>query len=279
MTTYNLEFQSNLTTSWAKPKMPQVLDSASQNILDSVSQNQDCYERIYQQKQDPWDYYSVAEQAKYSRMVETSKRLQPSPLRVLDAGCSLGYLTELLADYAPKVYAFDIAKSAVERTRDRCNRLNTTTRFQIEVGDAIWPHYARAYFDVVFLGDVVLNLSTEQDQHLTIRNTLALLNDGGVLILTDCMKCYRQNAYVSLVESEGGCVQERIYYHDRYWIKFRSLVKRLGRPEQVHSLLGNARLHRGLTRLGSLRGPSGSKHFGLVVKNKQPIGPRHGVPS
>ena len=196
-------------------------------LLDSVSYNQDCFERIYQQKQDPWDYYSAAEQAKYRRMVETAKRLQPSPLRVLDAGCSL-------------------------------------------VGDAIRPHYAPGSFDVVFLGDVVRNLPTEQDQHLAIRNTLALLNEGGVLILTDCMKCYRQKAYVSLVESEGGCVQERIYYHDRYWIKFRSLVKQLGRPEQVRTWLGNARLHRVLTRLGSLRGPSGSKHFGLVVKNKQP---------
>lgn len=242
-------------------------------VLDSVHQSQDGFERLYQQKEDPWDYYSAAEQAKYSRMVETAKRLQPSPLRVLDAGCSLGYLTELLAGYAPEVVALDIAKSAVERTRDRCNRLNTTTRFEIEIGDAIRPHYAPASFDVVFLGDVVRNLPTEQDQRLAIRNTLALLNDGGILILTDCMKCYRQKAYVSLVENEGGCVQEKIYYHDRYWIKFRSLVKQLGRPEQVRSLLGNAGLHRALTRLGSLRGPSGSKHFGLVVKNKQASGP------
>ena len=237
-------------------------------VLDSLYQNQDCFERIYLEKEDPWDYYSAAEQAKYRRMVETAKRIQPSPLRVLDAGCSLGYLTELLADYSPEVYAFDIAKSAVDRTRDRCNRLNTTTRFEVEVGDAIRPCYAPASFDVVFLGDVVRNLPTEQDQHLAVRNTLALLKEGGVLILTDCMKTYRQKAYISLVESEGGRVQERIYYHDRYWIKFRSLVKQLGRPEQVRSLLGNVRLHRALTRLGSLRGSSGSKHFGLVVKNK-----------
>jgi len=267
MATYHLELQSNLkTVPGLKRKMPQVLDS--------VSQNQDCFERIYQQKQDPWDYYSAAEQAKYSRMVETARRLQLSPSRVLDAGCSLGNLTERLAEYAPEVYAFDIAKSAVERTRDRCNRLNTTTRFEIEVGDAIRPHYAPASFDVVFLGDVVRNLPTKQDQHLAIRNSLALLNDGGILILTDCMKCYHQNAYVSLVESEGGRVQERIYYHDRYWIKFRSLVKQLGRPAQVRWLLGNVRLHRVLTWLGSLRGPSGSKHFGLVVKNKQSNGPQ-----
>lgn len=237
-------------------------------VLDSVYQNQDYYEQIYQEKEDPWDYYSAAEQAKYSRMVETAKRLQPSPMRVLDAGCSLGYLTELLADYAPEVCAFDIAKSAVERTRQRCNRLNTETRFEIEIGDAVRPHYAPASFDVVFLGDVIRNLPTEHDQHLAIRNTLKLLTDRGILVLTDCMKCYHQKAYVSLVESEGGCVQERIYYHDRYWLKFRSLVKQLGRPEQVRSLLGNSGVHRALTRLGSFRGPYGSKHFGLVVRNK-----------
>ena len=188
---------------------------------------------------------------------------------MLDAGCSLGYLTELLAGYAPEVYAFDIAKSAVERTRERCNRISTTTKFVIEMGDAVRPHYPPESFDVVFLGDVIRNLPTEQDQHLAIRNTLALLNHRGILILTDCMKCYRQKAYVSLVESEGGDVQERIYYHDRYWIKFRSLVKQLGNPVQVRSLLGNTGVHRALTRLGRLRGPSGSKHFGLVVKNSE----------
>lgn len=237
-------------------------------ILDSAHQNQEYYERIYQQKDDPWDYYSAAEQAKYGRMVDTAKRLLPSPLRVLDGGCSLGHLTEQLADYAPDVFAFDIAKSAVQRTRERCERLTSNTRFHIELGDAIRPHYAPASFDVVFLGDVIRNLPTEEDQHTAIRNALSLLNDNGILILTDCMKCYRQKAYVSMVESEGGCVQERIYYHDRYWIKFRSLVKQLGHPEQVRSLLGNTGLHRVLTRLGRLRGHAGSKHFGLVVKNK-----------
>ena len=51
--------------------MPQVLDSAYQN--------QDYYEQIYQRKDDPWDYYSAAEQAKYSRMIDAAKRLQPRP--------------------------------------------------------------------------------------------------------------------------------------------------------------------------------------------------------
>ena len=66
--------------------------------------------------------------------------------------------------------------------------------------------------------------------------------------------------------SDGGHVLERIYHHDRYWIKFRSLVKQFGKPEQIRSLLGNEGVHRAFTRLRSLRGPSGSKHFGLVVK-------------
>jgi SAM-dependent methyltransferase len=240
-------------------------------VLEPVYQNQDYYEQIYLQSEDPWDYYSAAEQAKYGCMLETAKRFQPSPLRVLDAGCSLGFLTVQLADYAPYVYAFDIAKSAVERTRNRCNRINTSTRFEVEIGDAVRPHYEPASFDVIFLGDVIRNLPTEQDQHLAIRNMLRLLSDGGIMVLTDCMKCYRQKAYVSLVESEGGCIQERIYYHDRYWIKFRSLVKQLCRPEQERALLANAGLHRAFTKLGRLRGTSGSKHFGLVVRNKQEI--------
>lgn len=234
--------------------------------LDATYQNKEYYEQLYRQRADPWDYYSAAEQAKYNRMIEMAKRFQPSPLRVLDAGCSLGCLTEKLADYAPDVYAFDIAESAVLRTQERCDRLTSKTNFHVELGDAVHPNYPNSYFDVIFLGDVIGNLPDEQDQHLATQNTLALLQPDGILILTDCMKCYRQKTYVAMVEAMGGQVLERIYHHDRYWIKFRSLVKQFGKPEQIRSLLGNEGVHRAFTRMGSLRGPAGSKHFGLVVK-------------
>ncbi len=242
----------------------------SHTSLLSRNENHDQYEQIYQRHDDPWDYYSAAEQAKYAKMAATAKRFHPSPKRVLDAACSLGYLTELMADYAPDVFAFDIAISAVQRTNERCALLNTTTKFHVELGDAVHPKYSPASFDVVFLGDVVRNLPNDEDQHLAIRNALSLLTQNGVLILTDCMKCRRQEAYISLVESEGGCVQERIYYNDRYWIKFRSLIKQLASANQIRMLLRNTSVHRWLSKLASLRGPAGSKHFGLVVKNHNP---------
>ncbi len=229
-------------------------------------ENQEQFEQIYQQQADPWDYYSVAEQAKYSRMSETAKRLCPTPRKVLDAACSLGYLTELMADYSPEVFAFDISNVAVQRTRQRCVALKSATQFHVELGDAIRPHYSPASFEVIFLGDVVRILPSEADQRLAIRNTLSLLSDDGILILTDCMKCTDQKAYAALVESEGGCIQEKIFYNDRYWIKFRSLVKRLGSPQRIQKLLRNSTIHHWLCKLASLRGPAGSKHFGLVVK-------------
>lgn len=229
-------------------------------------EHQDPFEKIYQQQDDPWDYYSVAEQAKYAQMSSTAKRLFPAPRRVLDAACSLGYLTAMMADYSPEVFAFDISTLAVQRTRQRCAALKSKTRFKIELGDAIRPHYSPASFDVVFLGDVVRILPSIADQQLAVRNTLELLSDDGILVLTDCMKCTSQKSYISLVESEGGCIQEKIYYNDRYWIKFRSLIKRVGSPEQIQLLLRSTTIHRWLRRLASLRGPAGSKHFGLVVR-------------
>lgn len=234
----------------------------------SCYENQDPFEQLYQQQEDPWDYYSAAEQAKYARMSDTAKRLCPAPFRVLDAACSLGYLTEMMADYSPEVLAFDISKLAVLRTSQRCAALRTTTRFHIEVGDAIRPQYPPASIDVVFLGDVVRILPSIEDQRSAIRNALSLLTVNGILVLTDCMKCTDQRAYISLVESEGGRIQEKIYYNDRYWIKFRSLIKRLGSPRQIQMLLRNTTIHRWLSKLASLRGPAGSKHFGLVVKKR-----------
>ena len=197
---------------------------------------------------------------------QTAKLWYPAPKRVPDAARSLGHLTERLADYAPQIFAFDIAEKAVQRTRDRCAALNSNSEFKIQRGDLNRPPYPPGCFDVVFLGDVVCNLLNTEDRHLAICKMLSMLSDNGILVMTECMKCTHQNAYVSLVEKEGGWVQEEIYYHDRYWNKFRRLVKRLGSRHLIQVLMGSKAIHYWLSKLTMIRGPGGSKHIGLVVK-------------
>lgn len=238
------------------------------NTSTATDSDQERYEQIYREQDDPWDYYSAFEQSKYARMAAAARKWQPTPHRVLEVACSLGYLTEMLADYAPEVHAFDISPIAIERAKLRCAALKSRTEFFIDVGDAIHPNYDPSSFDVVFMGDIVRNLSREEDREQATRSALALLRDNGVLVLTDCMKWRDQARYVAFVERMGGCVVDKFYHHDRYWMKFRSLLKFVGKPAQIRPLLRSTTMHNWLTSLGRWRGAAGSKHFGLVVTRK-----------
>lgn len=236
------------------------LTSEAAMSAESVPANAE-YERRYSSAEDPYDYFSAGEQAKYAGVLAAAKRWRPQATRVLEAACGLGYVTRLLADFAPEVFAYDFSPTAVARTRARCADL-PPGRVQIDVGNALAPNYPPASFDVVILGDIGMFHDLDQ-RGGAIRAALALAKDDGVLILTDCIKSSQQADYTAFVERCGAETLERLYFHDRYWMKFRSLVKSVGGGKQV---LASPTLHRWLTNLGRLRGPAGSKHFGLVVR-------------
>jgi hypothetical protein len=64
----------------------------------------------------------------------------------------------------------------------------------------------------------------------------------------------------------GMSVKERIYFHDRYWFKFRSLVKRVFAKKLSMRLLSSSAILGGLQAIGRLQGVNGSIHFGVVAK-------------
>ncbi|MBC7893686.1 MAG: class I SAM-dependent methyltransferase [Sphingobacteriaceae bacterium] len=224
------------------------------------------YERLYQTHADPWSYAEAAEQAKYRITLEAARRWQPHPERVLEVACSLGYLTHQLAGYAPNVYAFDVSETAVAQTRERCRSLDTPTQFDIRVGDAIEPDYPQGFFDVIFLEDVLLEITEEATVRARIlRNTLRLLRPGGVVILTDYQQPSHQAVYVAEAQSQGRIV-EKLYFHDRYWFRLRGFLKALRRTALAKALLRSETVYRALARLGAGKGPEGSKHFGLIIQ-------------
>lgn len=225
------------------------------------------YERLYQTHDDPWAYAQAAEQAKYRLSLDAARRWQPRPDRVLEVACSLGYLTEQLAGYAPDVYGFDLSETAVRQARARCERLATPTRFHLAVGDATRPGYPDGFFNVVFLQDVLLEITADADlRGSVLRATLQLLAPGGVLVLTDYQHPDDQDNYVRFAEQCGGRVVEKLYFHDRFWFRLRSALKAIRRSSLAQRLLESERVYRVLARWAARRGPWGSKHFGLVVQ-------------
>ncbi|MCY7351547.1 MAG: class I SAM-dependent methyltransferase [Cytophagaceae bacterium] len=228
------------------------------------------YEQLYQSHADPWDYVQAAEQAKYRLSLEAARRWQPAPQRILEVACSLGYLTEQLAGYAPEVYAFDVSETAVRQTRQRCARLNTPTRFDIRPGDALEPDYPAGHFDVIFAGDVVHGAFDGSELSIrAVRALLPLLASGGVLVLTDYIQPADQAGYERLVVNQGAQVLEKLYFHDRYWFRLKNALKFMEKTRVAQWFLRSRAVYQFLKKPATWRGPQGSKHFGLVVQRKQ----------
>ena len=225
------------------------------------------FEQLYQTHADPWDYGQAAEQAKYRLTLEAARRWQPHPNRVLEVGCSLGYLTELLAGYAPQVCAFDISETAVRLTQERCAALPTSTRFDIHPGNVLAPAFAAGQFDVVFAGDVLQGAFESSHRAVdAVRSLLPLLAPGGVLIVADYLNPSQQSDYQRLVEGAGAQVLEQLYFNDRYWFRLKGALKSLQTTAFGQRLLCSQRVYRFLAHRSAKRGPQGSKHFGLVVR-------------
>lgn len=81
------------------------------------------FEALYRADPDPWSFASDdAETARYEALLDL---LGPGPLgEVLEPGCSIGVLTARLAERSSRVIAFDVAPSAVETARARCQGLD-----------------------------------------------------------------------------------------------------------------------------------------------------------
>lgn len=84
------------------------------------------FEDTYRRAPDPWSFADdPTEQARYDRIVG---QLGDRTFRAaFEPGCSIGVLTERLADHCRALLAIDVAPSAVQRARARCARFPHVT--------------------------------------------------------------------------------------------------------------------------------------------------------
>ena len=84
----------------------------------SARLERDYFEALYTEREDPWDFETSAyEAAKYAATVEALGDRRYG--RAIEAGCSIGVLTELLAARCDALEAVDVSVRAVERARAR----------------------------------------------------------------------------------------------------------------------------------------------------------------
>jgi 2-polyprenyl-3-methyl-5-hydroxy-6-metoxy-1,4-benzoquinol methylase len=98
-----------------------------------------------------------------------------TPGRVLDVGCSSGYLARRLVERGGTVVGIDVDEQAAEEARDVCE--------QVLVGDVetIELPFEDASFDVVLCGDVIEHLRRPD---AFLRRMRPLIRPGGRLVLT-----------------------------------------------------------------------------------------------
>ena len=84
----------------------------------SARLERDYFEALYTEREDPWDFETSAyEAAKYAATVEALGDRRYG--RAIEAGCSIGVLTELLA---ARSTGFRTSASSAARCRRRCRR-------------------------------------------------------------------------------------------------------------------------------------------------------------
>ena len=76
------------------------------------------FDDLYARDADPWDFETSAyEAAKYEQTIAALEGRRFST--ALEVGCSIGVLTERLAEHCDDLLAIDVAESALVRARER----------------------------------------------------------------------------------------------------------------------------------------------------------------
>jgi SAM-dependent methyltransferase len=92
----------------------------TRDLSDRVSQ--EFFESRYQQSEDPWKFATSAYELNRYRAILAALSDRRF-LRAFEPGCSIGVLTEQLADRCTEVQALDISPTAVAKAQARCGHL------------------------------------------------------------------------------------------------------------------------------------------------------------
>ena len=222
------------------------------------------YEETYQTHVDPWNYSSYADRIRFQTIANTARHWFPNPNRSLDVACGLGQLTVLLDEFSQRVFAYDFAPSAVQRTRERCEQAGCR-EVQVDVRDATDPGYEQNFFDLILLSDMDVSGNRDWWCHVLAIHR-EFLTENGLIIACSRIRASERAQFDENFLKLGGTVLDRIYFHDRYWFKASSIVRRVMPRQIATDLLGQAWLFHTAKTLGRVTGTTGSIHYGVVVR-------------
>lgn len=131
------------------------------------------FDDLYAASPDPWSLASRwYETRKYAVTLASLPRLRYR--RGFEAGCSIGVLTELLADRCDRLLAADIASAPLQETRRRVARHPHVEAQQLAVPDE-WPVGS---FDLIVLSEIGYYLDSRTLGDLMDKAVTSLAPDG-----------------------------------------------------------------------------------------------------
>jgi len=164
------------------------------------------FENLYTANPDPWDFEtSPYEHQKYQA---TLKMLAGRHfVSALEIGCSIGVLTQMLAQQCDGLLAVDIAASALSAAASRCAGLRHVT-FENRQIPADWPAQK---FDLMLFSEV-LYFFAPTDIAAAARKTCASALPGAVALLVNYTgqidePCSGDEAADHFIDAASGCFQ------------------------------------------------------------------------
>lgn len=135
------------------------------------------FDAVYDAREDPWDFETSAyERGKYARTLAALP--EPRFGRAFEVGCSIGVLTQALADRCDALLAVDVSEKALAKARVRCARL-PQVRFARMAFPAERPP---GPFDLILLSEVAYYWSLA-DLRSALDWCAGALAPGGALVL------------------------------------------------------------------------------------------------
>lgn len=130
------------------------------------------FEDVYAASDDPWDLVSAYEQRKYALTVASLPR--PSYASGFEPGCSIGVLTELLAQRCDRLLATDGARAPLAEAARRA----PTAEVALASVPRDWP---AGPFDLVVVSELLYYLPAE-DRRRTLERIGDTLSTDGHLV-------------------------------------------------------------------------------------------------
>lgn len=136
------------------------------------------FEKVYAAKDDPWDFQtSEYEAAKYEATLDALPRKKYK--NAFEIGCSIGILTEKLAEKCEELLAVDVSEKAIEQAKERCCDWSNVRIQKMQFPD----EFPADKFDLIIISEVGYYLSPTEWENATAKVFAHLTEKGQVMLV------------------------------------------------------------------------------------------------